>query len=273
MLEMSLFADESGESGAESKYYLLTLVFHEQSDNISQLISLYESDLRAKGLPDIPLHVSPLMNGHDEYSGMDIQDRKRLLQAFLIMLQHLPVNYHTFSYKKGEFSDSSTLEARIRRDVVNLIFDNLGYLQEFDKVKIYYDDGQCIVTKALHDAVEYALSTNAVVYKDGSPKDYRLAQAADFICAIELVALKFEAGEATKTDDRFFGAYNSFKKNWLKKVRKKLLYFMTPARQWWTQVGIFPFNVRSAHRSQRLVGVRILFQFIVFSSISRLAFA
>ena len=32
MLEISLFADESGESGTESKYYLLTLVFHEQDD-------------------------------------------------------------------------------------------------------------------------------------------------------------------------------------------------------------------------------------------------
>lgn len=29
MPEISLFVDESGESGTESKYYLLTLVFHE----------------------------------------------------------------------------------------------------------------------------------------------------------------------------------------------------------------------------------------------------
>ncbi len=223
MLEISLFVDESGESGTESKYYLLTLVFHEQDASISQPISIYENDLRAKNLPDIPLHVCPLMNGHDDYEGMDIQDRKRLLQAFFTMLQHLPIKYHTFSYRKDEFLDGVALGARIRRDIVNLIFDNLDYLQRFDKIKIYYDDGQCLVTKALHDAVEYALSANAVMYKDGSPRDYRLAQAADFICAIELAALKFEAKEATKTDSRFFGAQSSFKKNWLKKIRKKLL--------------------------------------------------
>ena len=223
MLEISLFADESGESGTESKYYLLTLVFHEQNASISQPINIYENDLRAKGLPNIPLHACPLMNGHDDYEGMDIQDRKRLLQAFFTMLQHLPIKYHTFSYRKDEFPNSAALGARIRRDIVNLIFDNLSYLQGFDKVKVYYDDGQYVVTKALHDAVEYALSTNAVMYKDGSPKDYRLAQAADLICTIELTALKFEAKEATKTDDRFFGARGSFKKNWLKKTRKKLL--------------------------------------------------
>ena len=223
MLEISLFVDESGESGTESKYYLLTLVFHEQANDISCPISLYESDLHAKGLPDIPLHTSPLMNGHDEYKDMDIQDRKRLLQSFFTMLQHLPARYHTLSHRKNEYPTNAALEARIKRDVVNLIFDNLDYLQSFDRVKVYYNDGQYVVTKALHDAIEYALSTNAVMYKDGCPRDYRLAQAADLICAIELTALKFEAKETTKTDDRFFGSRGSFKKNWLKKIRKKLL--------------------------------------------------
>ena len=75
LLEISLFADESGESGTESKYYLLTLVFHEQDADISRPISIYENDLRAKGLPNIPLHACPLMNGHDGYEGMDIQGR------------------------------------------------------------------------------------------------------------------------------------------------------------------------------------------------------
>jgi hypothetical protein len=223
MLEASLFVDESGEDGTQSKYYLLTLVLHEQSDSISEIVELYENDLRAKGLPDIPLHASPLMYSKDDYAGMDIQERKRLLQSFFTMLQHMPVRYHTFSYKKSEVGDGAALEARMKRDLVNFIFDNLGYLQSFDKVKIYYDDGQRLVTKALHDAVEYALSTEAVMYKDGCPRDYRLAQAADMICTLELVALRFESGDTTKTYDRFFGSYGYFKKNWLKKVRRKLL--------------------------------------------------
>lgn len=82
MPEISLFVDESGESGTELKYYLLTLVFHEQNSSIDKQIELYENALHDKGLPDIPLHTSPLLNGHDDYEGMDIQDRKRRLQAF-----------------------------------------------------------------------------------------------------------------------------------------------------------------------------------------------
>ena len=76
---------------------------------------------------------------------------------------------------------------------------------------------------SLHDAIEYALASNAVMYKDGSPKDYQLAQVADLICTLELTALKFEANERAKTDDGFFGAFGSFKKNHLKKIRKMLI--------------------------------------------------
>lgn len=223
MAEISLFADESGECGTESKYYLLTLVFHEQDAVLDEQIALYERTLREKGLPDIPLHTSPLLNGNDEYRGMGIQDRKRLLQAFFTMLQHMPVKYHTFAYKKGDFESDAELIAKMRRDVVNLVFDNLEYLQRFDKVKVYYDDGQRAVTKSLHNAVEYALASGVVMYRDGNPREYRLAQAADLICALELTALKYEAKKSTKTDDRFFGAFGSFKKNYLKKIRKMLM--------------------------------------------------
>lgn len=223
MAEISLFADESGETGSESKYYLLTVVFHEQDDDIAPQIALYERSLRERGLPDVPLHAGPLMNGHDDYEGMDIQDRKRLLQSFFTMLQHMPVRYRTFCYRKSEFADDAALTARMRRDLVNALFENLAYLQGFGKVKVYYDDGQPAITKALHDAVEYALAADAVVYRMASPRDYRLSQAADLICTLELTAAKYRVGEQTATDDRFFGAWGSFKKNWLKKIRRKLL--------------------------------------------------
>lgn len=115
MPEISLFVDESGESGTESKYYLLTLVFHEQDSSIDKQIELYENALHDKGLPDIPPHTSPLLNGHDDYQGMGIQDRKHLLQASFTMLQHTPIMYHTFSYEKSDFKSDTTLITRMKR--------------------------------------------------------------------------------------------------------------------------------------------------------------
>lgn len=70
--ELSLFVDESGSEGKGSKYYLLTLVFHNQSNDILNNIAAYEQTLKDKSLPDVPFHASPLMNGNDEYEGFDM---------------------------------------------------------------------------------------------------------------------------------------------------------------------------------------------------------
>lgn len=63
MRELSVFVDESGDIGGESRYYLLSLVFHDQSDDLSRTMRLYEQDLAVRGLADIPLHLNPLMRG------------------------------------------------------------------------------------------------------------------------------------------------------------------------------------------------------------------
>lgn len=99
----------------------------------------------------------------------------------------------------------------------------MDYLQHFDRVKIYYDNGQEMVTKALHDAVEYALAKEAIVYRDATPKDYRFLQVADYLCTLELEALKRAEGEASKTSLLFFGERRRFEKDFLRKLRKKRL--------------------------------------------------
>ena len=56
----------------------------------------------------------------------------------------------------------------MRRDIANLLLDELERFQSFDKVKIYYDDGQSMVAHALHAAVEYALSKESVLHRKRS---------------------------------------------------------------------------------------------------------
>ena len=223
MAEISIFADASGEQGFQSKYYALTLVFHDQSDPVVPVFEAYEQLLRDAGLPDIPMHASPLLNGHDDYQRLSISQRKRLLAYFMSTLRKLPARYVTLIYRKADYATLEQLGARIKRDIVNIVFDHLALFQSFGAIKVYYDGGQSLVTQAIHGAVEYALSKQAIVYRKGSPTDYRLAQMADLICAIELTALKYENREQSATDERFFGPLGNFRKNYLKKVRKHRL--------------------------------------------------
>ena len=82
MSDLSLFLDESGSDNLRDTYYILALVVHDQADALADNIVRYEFALREKGLPDVPFHATPLLNGHDAYEGMGLAERKRLLSAF-----------------------------------------------------------------------------------------------------------------------------------------------------------------------------------------------
>lgn len=221
MRELSVFADETGGQGGHSHYYAVTLVFHDQRDTLRETIHRYETSLVEKGLPDVPLHAGPLLTGHEEYEHMSIVTRKALLVSFFILLQHLPVQYHTFLYRRSEYPNPQTLSARMRRDLVIFLFDNLGYFQRYDTIKVYYDDGQRIVSEALHNAIDYAISGNVALYRRSKPEDYRLSQAADLICTLELTAEKYRSGQQTSTDTKFFGSPRAFKNNYYKALKRK----------------------------------------------------
>ena len=96
MSELSIFVDESGGQGGHSKYYGITLVFHDQSCGIEERLERHRLGLKDRGLADVPLHTGPLMTGHDAYENMDIKMRKAYLSLFFLDLQHLPVTYRTF---------------------------------------------------------------------------------------------------------------------------------------------------------------------------------
>ncbi len=219
--ELSIFVDESGDRGGKARYYLLTLVFHNQADDIMEEVSKYERRLAVEGLPDAPFHSEPLMNGHKDYENLPISQRKRMLVHFSALVRRLPIAYTTFAYRRSEFEDPAKLSARMKRDVSNLLFDRLEYFQGFSEVKVYYDNGQDIVKRALDQSIGFVLSKGVVDPRKTTMADYRLEQAADYLCTIELAAVKYAAKEDGGTYNKFFGGIGPFKKNWLKQARRK----------------------------------------------------
>ena len=222
--ELSIFVDESGSQSGHSRYCLVTLLMHDQDDSIAGNIAAYEGCLRSADLPDLPFHASPLMNGHDDYEGLGMEDRKKMLAKFEAFVRGIPCTYKAFSYKRSEVSTAESFIARFKRDLVVFLTDNLDYFQSFDKVKIYYDNGQQMVTSALHGAIDYMFSKDAILYRMASAQEYRLFQAVDYLCTLELTDLKFHDKCLTSTDIKVFGEdYQAFRRNHLKKVRRKSL--------------------------------------------------
>ena len=223
MDELSIFIDESGDSGSGSERYLVTLVFHDQAVDIRANIKRYAQALSNAGLSAQTFHFTPITRGHDRYSLMGFQTRKKLFSAFAVFAEKVEFNYITFAYLKREYADQTALEKQMQKDIANMIRHNLEFFQSFDAVKIYYDNGQRIVKRAIHAAIEETISKEAIVYRDASPASYFLFQVADYVCGIELTAIRYQTRKAGKTEERFFGEWVNFKKNYLRKIRKKRL--------------------------------------------------
>lgn len=180
----------------------MSLVFYNQADFFALAQDALEADLRAKSLPNVPFHASPLMYGKDAYRDMDVETRKKILASFEAFCRRAPFTCKAFAYKRSEVPNPEDFIVRFKRDLVVFLTENLGYFQAFSKVKIYYDNGQQMVTEALHGALAFILSKEAVLYKAADSSEYLLSQVADCVCILELTDLKFQSGELTETSAR-----------------------------------------------------------------------
>ncbi len=222
---VSAFFDESGQENsytADTKYYLLTVVLHDQGNPITDIIRQYENDLARASLPDVPFHAYDLFHARGDYHGIDFATRKRLFAKFSGLVRRMPITYKSFAYKRAEYQASGALSERMRRDLAEFVRDNLAMFQTYDTVAIYYDGGQRAARAAIHGAFDEMLSVNTAEYKNLRYQERKLAQAADFFCSIELAALRYANHEETSTYLKLFGGARQFKANHLKQVRRKL---------------------------------------------------
>ena len=94
----------------------------------------------------------------------------RLFVAFFTLARNLPFTYVTFAHRKSEFdNDKRRFEAQLRRDLANYLLTHLDRFQSYDTIKIYYDNGQQVVTNALKASIGYALSKEAVISPQSRP--------------------------------------------------------------------------------------------------------
>lgn len=90
--------------------------------------------------------------------------------------------------------------------------------QGFESVIVYYDNGQALVTDLIN-TVLCAYLTNVDVRKI-APSEYRLSQAADMVCTLELMREKSENGAGmSKSELIFFESRRRLSKVFLKTLK------------------------------------------------------
>lgn len=71
MKELSIFIDESGDFGEydhHSPFYIITMVFHDQNENIQPAILKLNHELSFLGLNDLCIHTGPIIRKEEIYA-------------------------------------------------------------------------------------------------------------------------------------------------------------------------------------------------------------
>ncbi|MBO4241871.1 MAG: DUF3800 domain-containing protein [Clostridiales bacterium] len=224
MKQLSVFIDESGDFsfGKESSdYYLITLVFHDQDDDLNHLIIKLDEKIKKVSSNINVIHTGPIIRQKDEYSSLTIDDRRDLIFSFYHFIRKLPIRYHTIAIKKRECKNHDDLVSRLSKELHRFAVSHLDYFMSFDQVIVYYDNGQQEIKNMLNTV--FSINFTNVEFRVVRPLDYRLFQVSDYLCSFELLFIKQAAGTLSKAEKQFFYKPQELKKQFLKELHKKIL--------------------------------------------------
>ncbi len=228
MRELSIFIDESGDFGpvqSHSPFYILSLVLHDQSNDITDHLDKIHEALLARGFSaDHAIHTGPLIRREHDYRWLDLPSRRSIFRVLVDFVRMSDVTHHYWAFSKRELSDTDQLVSAMSRELGALIRANHEYFNSWSRVIIYYDNGQKEITN-LVNSVFNAHLTNVEVRKV-FPSDYSLFQAADLCCTLALLRKKIETVGLSKSERDFFStskdsAERALKKGYFKTMDRK----------------------------------------------------
>lgn len=224
MEELSIFVDESGDFGAyesHAPYYLVTFVFHEQSNNIADDVKRFNDSLFDLGICNRSIHAGPLIRREEDYENESLETRRQIFNRSFNFTRKVEIMYHTFLVEKRQLSGNLDLYLSLSKQISGFLSAHLTYFMKFDKIILYYDNGQMELTKLL--ASVFASQVSNVEFRKVLPANYKLFQSADLICTLELIAQKEARHLLSNSEIKFFRNGSVLKKNYLKPLRQKRL--------------------------------------------------
>ena len=221
MKEFSIFIDESGDFGeykVHSPYYIISMIFHNQKSDITDIIEKLNNKLSNYKLNNNCIHTGPIVRREEIYQNMDIKERRNILNSFTAFVKKCPIKYKVFYIEKKHLIDEIEPVSKLTKQISIFLKDNLQYFNEFDIIKIYYDNGQIEVTKMLSGIFNTLFSN--VEFRKVIPSQYKLFQVADFICYFKLLSLKLKDKTISQNEIKFFEKPYNIKKNYIKHFSK-----------------------------------------------------
>jgi len=204
MKRLNIFIDETGNFGfkpGSSRLYGISFVFHDTKFSIENELNNLNNKLKNLGYSGM-LHFAHLIAKHGEYYKFSIETRKKLFWAMMKFVKKAELTIYSAMVDKGFMETNSQLRRELVSDITNRLNDKNKWLNSFDEIIIYYDNGQAEITKIID---EVFTNFNYKIKADFDKKTKRLFQLADMITCIDKVNYKIRCKiKLTKSEKLFF---------------------------------------------------------------------
>ena len=224
MSTLSIFVDESGDFGdfeAHAPYYIISLVFHDQFNDITGGIRHLKKQVIEAGFPqEHAIHTGPLIRREKDYKYLSLVERRKMFRYLYDFSRVCDISYRSFVFKKKEFSSYEQLVGRMAKELGLFVRNHLDFFYGYDELIVYYDNGQKEITTIINAVFNVLVDAEIRRVK---PSDYYLFQAADLFCTLELIQQKLQDGGLSASERTFFSSQRALKKNYLKPVARKKL--------------------------------------------------
>jgi hypothetical protein len=220
---LSVFVDESGKfqyPDLHSRFYIVGMIFHDQSFDVSGLIAKLDADWLRMGLSDFCFHAGPIIRREKGYRYILREQRTAIFARMLLFARQMRFSYHCLVVDKNFVTSVDQIVERLKRQLGDFLDSGALSSDEFDLLKVYYDCGQAPVTQMLHDVFTDKLRDKIEFAKAVKPEKYKLFQLADLVCSIKLTECKLAGGfPLTLGENKFFRGPRVFKHDILRRLK------------------------------------------------------
>lgn len=222
MKRLNIFVDETGEFGfgdGASELYGVSFTFHEQKDDIISEINKLNDKLSKIGYTDM-IHMADLIMRRNDYKNFSMAKRKNIFYAIYQFSKRIKVKYKTIIIDKKYTDNGRILKQKLSLEINNMIKEREKYFDKFDKIVMYYDNGQEVLGTILDsiflrfNGFEHRVSFNH--------KEKRLFQVSDMLTYIDKYDYKYKHKISFTKSEKYFFDFEEIRRI-LKELNKKRL--------------------------------------------------
>ena len=218
MTQLNIYVDETGDFGFSknsSLLYGVAFVLHEQKNNINNEIKVFKDKLLTLNY-DSMIHTAELVKNRDEYRNYSLKDRRIIFNILYQFTRRAKINYFIIFVKKNYKNSKLQLKKDLEYELNRKINSYLNYFQKFDKIVLYYDNGQEYLGKIIDKIFSQFNNYKHIVEFDH--KEKVLFQVADMLTYLYKIELN-----SKKYDDTFFITEEELRKT-IKELNNKLMH-------------------------------------------------